>query len=52
METSGHRHVPTTLPLEKKIIGTHRMRMWVGPVAALEVLEERKIVLLPGLENI
>jgi hypothetical protein len=45
MEVSGQLHAPTALPPRKE-----SPEGWVGPRAGLDDVEERKFLILPGLE--
>jgi hypothetical protein len=49
MEMSGQLHDSATLPLGKEP-GTYWRGGWEGPRAGLDVVERRKILLLPGIE--
>jgi hypothetical protein len=50
MEVSGQLHAPAALPRGERTRGTHWIGDWMDPRADLDVVEKRKILLVPGIE--
>ena len=50
MEASGHLHAPAAIQQGERPHSILWMGDWVSPIANLKVLEEKKLLLLPGIE--
>jgi hypothetical protein len=50
MEASGEFQASVSLPRGKKVLGTHWIGGWMDPMAGMDAVEKKKLLLMPGIE--